>query len=161
MVSVLVANVSCGAGKGSAADAGDGGGPVPDAGNVTCTGQQAVCAGHPFAACVEVQQALGRCVDWSMVGASSCPNGPADCTATLPSASFPASAGSSTSAVCVKETSIQFSTGAATPGYCAAVESYTDSSGAATCTPNPCGANGYCSYLHAPAGAIVSCMWPI
>jgi hypothetical protein len=61
----------------------------------------------------------------------------------------------------VKETSIQFSTGAATPGYCAAVESYTDSSGAATCTPNPCGANGYCSYLHAPAGAIVSCMWPI
>jgi hypothetical protein len=150
MVSVLVA--SCGSG-GSATDAGGGG--------TTCTGRQAVCAGHPYAACVEVQQSLGHCVDWSMVGASACSIGPQDCPATRPSASFPASVASPSSAVCVKATDILFSTGAASPGYCAALQAYSDPSGAATCTPNPCGAAGYCSYVHTSTGSVVSCMWAI
>ena len=58
-------------------------------GGVSCTGQQAVCPDHPYAACVEVQDAVGRCVDWSMVGATACSTGPQDCPTTLPSASFP------------------------------------------------------------------------
>jgi hypothetical protein len=147
----LGANVHCSS---------SGGSPVGD-GGVSCNGQQAVCPGHPYAACVEVQQGPGHCVDWSMLGASACSTGPQDCPTTLPSAAFPASAGASASAVCVQATDIQFTTGAASPGYCAAFEGYTDSAGTATCTPNPCGAGGYCSYLHTAAGSVVSCMWPI
>jgi hypothetical protein len=150
LVSVLAA--SCGGG-GSAADAGGGG--------VTCTGQQAVCPGHPYAACVEVQQSPGRCVDWSMVGASACSTGPQECPATRPSASFPGAAAGPSSAVCVKETDLQFSKGAASPGYCAAIQTYMDPSGAATCKPNPCGAGGYCSFVHTSTGSVVSCMWAI
>jgi hypothetical protein len=152
MVSVLATN--CGGG---------GGGSVSDAGGtgVTCTGQQAVCPGHPFAACVEVQQSPGHCVDWSMVGASSCSTGPQDCPAKRPSASFPGAAAGAASAVCVKATDILDSTGAASQGYCAAIQTFMDPSGAATCTPNPCGAGGYCSYVHTSTGSVVSCMWAI
>jgi len=140
---VFVVNVNCGGGGSKSG----------------CTGQQAVCPGQPYAACVNVQNAPGECVDWSMVGASPCSTGPSDCPATRPSASFPG--GGSSSAVCVKETDIQFGAGAASPGYCAAIAAYTDSSGAATCTPNPCGTDGYCSFVHSAAGAVVSCIWPI
>jgi hypothetical protein len=149
-VCLFALSVSCGGG-GSKTD----GGP----GDIACNGQQAVCPGHPYAACVNVNDSLGQCVDWSMVGASACSTGPSDCPATRPSASFPG-AGTST-AVCVKETDVQFATGAASPGYCAAFQAYTDSSGAATCSPNPCGTGGYCSFVHSAAGSVVSCMWPI
>jgi len=151
LASVLVA--SCG-GSESTNDAGGGG--------VTCTGQQAVCPGHPYAACVEVQDSPGRCVDWTMVDASPCSTGPDECPAALPSASFPGAAAGSALPVCVKASDIQFSTGAASPGYCAAYQAYTDPSGTATCSPNPCGATGYCSYVHTAAGtSVVSCMWPL
>jgi len=151
MISILAANVRCG---GSKASAGDGG--------ATCNGQQAVCPGHPYAACVEIQDSLGRCVDWSMLGASACSTGPDDCPATRPSASFAGAPAGTSSAICVKASDIQFSTGAASPGYCAAIQAYTDATGAATCTPNPCGDTGYCSFLRPTAGgSIVSCMWPI
>jgi hypothetical protein len=149
MASVFVMNANCGGG-GSKVDGGDG---------VACNGQQAVCPGHPYAACVSVNDSLGECVDWSMVGASACSTGPSDCPATRPSASFPG--GGTASAVCVKATDISFATGAASTGYCAAVQAYTDSSGAASCSPNPCGAGGYCSNVHSAAGSVVSCMWPI
>ena len=151
MVFALVANAHC-ASSGAKSDGGVTGG-------LTCTGQQAVCPGHPYFACVEVQSSLGRCVDWTMVGASACSTGPSDCPATRPSASFPG--GGSSFPVCVKETDILFATGAASPGYCAAFQGYTDPSGAASCTPNPCGATGYCSNVHTAAGSVVSCMWPI
>ena len=164
IVSMLAANVHCGS-NGAGGDAGCTGAQCGnDAGNggISCTGQQAVCPGHPYAACVEVQQSPGHCVDWTMVGAAPCSAGPQDCPATRPSAAFPGAPAGSSSAVCVKATDIQFSTGAASPGYCAAIQAYTDPSGAATCTPNPCGATGYCSYLHTGAGtSVVSCMWPI
>jgi hypothetical protein len=157
ILTALAANLRCG-GKGSTADAGNTG--------VSCTGQQAVCPDHPFAACVEVQDSLGHCVDWTMVGATPCPVGPdSDCPTTLPSASFPgAAAGLSTTAVCVKAADLQYSntSGNGTPGYCAAIEAFTDALATATCTPNPCGASGYCSFLHTAAGtSVVSCMWPI
>jgi hypothetical protein len=151
MASVLVVDVHCGSPGSSAGD-----------GGVTCTGQQAVCPGQPYAVCVEVQQSLGRCLDWTMLGASPCSTGPVDCQATLPAASFPATPEMSRAgAICVQATDIRFSTGPASPGYCAAIQTYTDVSGAATCTPNPCGATGYCSYLHTAAGSVVSCLWPI
>jgi hypothetical protein len=154
MVSVLAASVQCG-NSGSAGDA-DGG--------ASCTGQT-LCPGPPYAACVEVQDAPGHCVDWSMVGATPCAAGPQDCPTTLPSASFPGPSTGGAGAVCVEANGgFQYSssTAPASPGYCAAIELYSDPSGAATCTPNPCGAGGYCSFIHSTAGtAIVSCMWPI
>ena len=164
MLCMLATGAHCGS-KGSAGDASCSGaqcGSDAGSGGTPCTGQQAICPGHPYAACVAVQGALGHCVDWTMVGATACSTGPQDCPATLPSASFPGSPVGTASAVCVKTSEVQFSTGAASPGYCAAVQSYTDSTGVATCTPNPCGATGYCSFIHTNAGtSIVSCMWPV
>jgi hypothetical protein len=111
---------------------------------------------------VEVQDALGHCVDWSMVGATPCSTGPDDCPATRPHASFPGAPSGTSSALCVKESDVAFASGPASPGYCAAFEAYNDPTGAATCTPDPCGAGGYCSVVHTTAGAaVVSCMWPI
>lgn len=131
---------------------------------VSCNGQDAVCPGHPYAVCVEVQDGLGRCLDWTLVGATPCSAGPQDCPTALPSATFPgAPAGSAAAAVCVKAADVQFSAvGQVSPGYCAAMQAYSDPTGAATCTPNPCGSTGYCSFLHPTAGgSVVSCMWPI
>jgi len=154
----LAAAVRCSS-NGSANDGGT------DGGGVSCTGQQAVCPGHPYAACVEVQNAAGHCVDWSMVGATACSNGPQDCPTTLPSASFPAVGGSSTTtttAVCVKATDIQLSSGLVSPGYCAATQTYSDPTALTTCTPNPCGPTGYCSYIDTSLDlAVVTCLWPI
>ena len=164
MLCVLAANAGCGS-TGSSGDAGCSGaqcGSDAANGGASCTGQEAVCPGHPYAVCVEVQQGPGRCLDWTMVGATACSIGPEDCPTTLPAASFPSASASTASAVCVKTSEVLFSTGTASPGYCAAYEAYTDSTGTATCTPNPCGASGYCSYVHTTAGtAVVSCMWPI
>jgi hypothetical protein len=97
-----------------------------------------------------------------MVGATPCSTGPDDCPATRPSASFPGATAGSALAVCVQASDVLFSTGPAAPGYCAAYQAYTDPTGAATCTPDPCGGTGYCSFVHSTAGtAVVSCMWPI
>jgi hypothetical protein len=164
MLGLLAANAHCG-GTGSASDAGCTGAQCgSDAGNGgnSCTGQEAVCPGHPYAVCVEVQDSLGHCLDWTMVGASACSTGPADCPATLPSASFPGAPAGTAVAICVKASEVEFVLGTASPGYCAAYQAYTDPTGVATCTPNPCGATGYCSFVHATAGnSVVSCTWPI
>lgn len=102
------------------------------------------------------------CVDWSRLGATACPHGLSDCPTTLPSASFPSGQVGSTAAVCVTATDIAFaSLSDAGSGYCAAFESASDPSGTLTCTPNPCGAGGYCSYIVTGAGALVECLWPL
>src|SRR4051812_27311311 len=153
MLCMLAANVRCG-GNGSPSEAADGG--------TSCTGQEAVCPGHPYGVCVEVQQSLGHCLDWTTVGATACSTGPEDCPTNLPAATFSSTTAAMASAVCVKASEVLFSTGTASPGYCAAYASYIDPTGASTCTPNPCGANGYCSFVHATAGnAVVSCLWPL
>src|SRR3954447_2703256 len=118
MLCLLAANVRCGGNDSSPNDAGVDGN--------SCTGQEAVCAGHPYGVCVEVQQSPGYCLDWTMLGATACSTGPEDCPASLPSASFPGAPAGSAVAVCVKASEVVFSTGTASPGYCAAYQAYND-----------------------------------
>jgi hypothetical protein len=129
----------------------------------TCNGQQTVCPDLPYGLCVEVQQGLGHCVDWRFVGASLCMNGPADCPPSLPTGSFAGAPGNAF-ALCIKATEAELptSTSSAGSGYCAAEQSAIDLTGQSTCTPNPCGASGFCSYVVNQSGAaVVSCTWPI
>jgi hypothetical protein len=129
----------------------------------TCTGQQTVCPTVPYGLCVEVQQGLGHCVDWRYVGASPCTSGPADCHASLPTGSFTGSP-SNSFALCIKATAADLPTSlpSAGAGTCAAQQAAIDPTGQSTCTPNPCGANGYCSYIVNQVGSsVVTCAWPI
>jgi len=128
----------------------------------SCDGTEIVCPSMAYGLCTGVQQSPGVCVNWSTIGASSC-KVPSDCPTSLPAGTFSSAAGAATP-MCVKATTVEYSdTGASADiGYCAAMQVATDATGAATCTPNPCGTKGYCSYVRNGAGSsYVTCTWPI
>src|SRR5207302_4748764 len=73
-----------------------------------CTAADSFCAGYSYTLCIDVQQGPGNCQDWSRIGATSCPGGPNDCPAMLPSASFPSDSASTPIAICVAKNKQQF-----------------------------------------------------
>ncbi len=142
---------------------GEGGG-IPEAG-AQCNGREGSCAGTPYGVCTNVRQGPGRCVDWSTVGASPCV-GAQDCDGVFPKASFTTGEGTGQAACVTAEGVLQFGGLIAPdepqPGFCFAFEGFIDESGEASCDPDPCGAEGFCSWLVNNRGmALVECMWPI
>jgi hypothetical protein len=131
----------------------------------SCTGVMPECQSMHYGTCVEIRRAPGHCVDWSTVAATRCARA-SDCPAALPSGSFGTLTAGSSTALCIAQDGAWSlgsagDAGAAT-GYCAAFRTGSDPTGAATCSPDPCGPGGYCSYLRNGMGAaIVECMWPI
>ena len=148
--------------SGGGTSAGDGGSSGTGA---QCTGREDSCAGTPYGVCTNVRQAPGTCVDWSTVGASPCV-GAQDCDGVFPKASFTTGEGTGQAACVTAEGVLQFGGLIAPdepqPGFCFAFEDFIDESGEASCDPDPCGAEGFCSWLVNNRGmALVECVWPI
>jgi hypothetical protein len=132
---------------------------------VSCNGADQNCQSVPYGACVGVQQAAGYCIDMSHIGATPC-SSPSDCPSPLPSGTYAGAMAGPTNALCIARdgtwlTASTADAGATPGGYCAAIQT-ANSAGAANCTPNPCGTNGYCSYIRTATGTtVVECFWPI
>ena len=132
------------------------------AASFSCNGDTEVCQSMPYGNCVEIRQAPGHCVDWSHAGATSCVS-PNDCPSSLPSGSYgPSMQAEPSRAYCIGQGGWLDGTEDSSTGFCSAHQDAQDATGAGTCSPNPCGPNGFCSYIvNAYGTALVWCDWPV